>query len=203
MDNILKVSFGKKKSITSKELYQYDYGQILKFIDLQLPNSYEVHFANRPFGNAIVQIGNVNGVLIPDSCLETGLTVYAWVYLHTGMSDGETVYQVTIPIIKRAQPSSEEVTPSQQSTIEQALAALEANVTSSAESASTCSAAVTDAQVARDKAQTYMEVTEGYKNTAQSILQQIQNSTGLGYITIGSTQLTEQDLIKLLDLLEN
>ena len=203
MTNILKVAFNGAKAITSRPLYQYDYGQVLKFIDLNLPVTYEVHFANRPFGDAIIQIGNSGGVLIPDSCLESGLTVYAWVYLHTGADDGETVYQVTIPIIKRAQPSSEEVTSTQQSTIEQALAALEVNVTNSAESASACSTAVTDTQAARDKTRTYMEITEGYKNTAQSILQQIQNSADLGYITIGSTQLTEQDLIKLLSLLEN
>jgi len=40
-----------------------------------------------------------------------------------------------------------------------------------------------------------MEYTEGYKNTAANILAQIQHSTDLGYITIGSTRLTETNLI--------
>ena len=46
MNNILEVKFGHKNNITSRSLYQYDYGQKLKFLDLELPTSYEVHFAN-------------------------------------------------------------------------------------------------------------------------------------------------------------
>ena len=201
MSNVLKVSFGKKRTTTSKELYQYDYGQILKFIDLSLPDSYEVHFANRLYGDATIQIGDEDGVAIPDAYLETGLTIYAWVYLHTTVEDGETAYAVTIPVAKRAQPTNDEPTQVQQSTIEQALAALEVNVTATNNAVTTCQSAVTDAQAARDGAQAYMQSAESYKNTSQSILSQIQNSTNLGYITIGSTRLTEEDLIRLLNLL--
>ena len=53
MSNILKVKFGKETKIKTKPLYQYDYGQILKFLDLELPYSFEVHFSNYEHGTSI------------------------------------------------------------------------------------------------------------------------------------------------------
>ena len=53
------------------ELWQYDYGQILKFDGLELPDAYEVHFSNQPLtGETITQIGNADGVTIPDQFLQ-------------------------------------------------------------------------------------------------------------------------------------
>ena len=107
------------------ELWQYDYGQILKFDGLELPDAYEVHFSNQPLtGETITQIGNADGVTIPDQFLQSGEAVYAWVYLHTGEDDGETEYMVTIPVSKRPEPSDEQPTPVEQSAIDQAIAAL-------------------------------------------------------------------------------
>ena len=40
MSNILKVKFGKETKIVTKQLYPYDYGQVLKFLDLPLPSAY-------------------------------------------------------------------------------------------------------------------------------------------------------------------
>ena len=107
------------------ELWQYDYGQILKFDGLELPDAYEVHFSNQPLtGETITQIGNADGVTIPDQFLQSGEVVYAWVYLHAGEDDGETEYMVTIPVSKRPEPSDEQPTPVEQSAIDQAIAAL-------------------------------------------------------------------------------
>lgn len=47
-----------------------------------------------------------------------------------------------------------------------------------------------------------MDETERFKIATESAWNQIQNSTQLGFITIGSTQLTEAKLIKLLELVE-
>lgn len=101
-DNILRIAFKHERRIESRPLYQYDYGQVLKFIDLELPYSYEVHFSNYEKGSSITQLGNENGVAIPDSLLTSGLPVYAWLYLHTSNADGETEYMVKIPVYKRA-----------------------------------------------------------------------------------------------------
>jgi hypothetical protein len=76
----------------------------------------------------VKQVGNVNGVQIPDEMLTSGQNVYAWVFLHTGEDDGETMYAVTIPVQQRPKPTEEEPTPVQQGLIEQAIAALNAGV---------------------------------------------------------------------------
>lgn len=116
-DNILRIAFKGKTEITTSPLYQYDYGQILKFIDISLPANYEVHFSNYEKGTAITNVGNINGVAIPDTFLQTGLPIYVWIYLHTGLNDGETEYRLTIPVNKRAQPSNEEPTQEQQDSV--------------------------------------------------------------------------------------
>lgn len=109
----------------ASEAWQYDYGQVLQFDGIDLPEAYQVHFSNKPMtGETITQIGTADGVSVPDQFFQSGETVYAWVYLHEGEDDGETVYMVTIPVKKRPQPSDEVPTPEEQSAIDQAIAAL-------------------------------------------------------------------------------
>lgn len=126
MSNIVTAKFCSDQTRAwTDELWQYDYGQILKFSGLELPDAYEVHFSNQPLtGETITQIGNADGVTIPDQFLQSGEVVYAWVYLHAGEDDGETEYMVTIPVSKRPEPSDEQPTPVEQSAIDQAIAAL-------------------------------------------------------------------------------
>lgn len=108
MSNITKIAFKRQTKIDAKPLYQYDYGQVLKFIDLSLPASYEVHFSNYERGEASVVLATSNEVAIPDVYLQSGRDIYVWIYLHTGDNDGETEYQITIPVIDRARPSNTE-----------------------------------------------------------------------------------------------
>lgn len=110
-------------------LYQYDYGQILKFEGVELPDAYEVHFSNEDTeGTAKVQIGTSDGVEIPDEYLLSGEPIYVWVFLHTGESDGETEYKTVIPVHKRSRVENVEPTPVQQDVITQTIAALNAGV---------------------------------------------------------------------------
>ena len=131
MDNITIANFGaSNRSTTTDPLFQYDYGQILKIEGLELPVAYEVHFSNSPSTKnmttaAITQIGNINGVTIPNSLLLTGKPVYAWIYLHTGLNDGETEYKITIPVYRRAQIYNPDPIPEQADVISQTIAALD------------------------------------------------------------------------------
>ena len=109
-------------------LYQYDYGQKLIITGIELPSYYEVHFSNELHGEAVTSIGDESGVDIPDAVLTSGSPIYLWLYLHETGSDGETEFQGTIPVIKRASISDVEPTPAQQNVIEQAIAALNAGV---------------------------------------------------------------------------
>ena len=61
---------------------------------------------------------------IPDSFLLAARNIYCWFYLHTGEDDGETRYEVLIPVLARAKPTGEAPTPVQQDAITQAIAAL-------------------------------------------------------------------------------
>ena len=69
-----------------------------------------MHFSNRERGNATIVLATSNEVAIPDALLQTGLNIFAWVFLHTGNDDGETEYEVTIPVIRRAAALDEEPT---------------------------------------------------------------------------------------------
>lgn len=127
--NIVTAAFGGSKVVRTRALYQWDYGQVLQFKGLALPSTYTVHFSNVGVGGtAKTMVGNADGVDIPDEYLTTGQTVYAWVYLHAGEDDGETVYAVIIPVTQRPQPTEDEPTPVQQGVIDQAIAALNAGV---------------------------------------------------------------------------
>lgn len=124
-DNVLRVVFGGICFVTSRPLYQYDYGQKLKLSGIHLPEMYEVHFSKSRSGTSVTVIGDESGVDIPDSLLETEGEVIAWVYLHTTEDDGETKYEITIPVKGRAQPTHEDPTPVQQTEIERLIALCE------------------------------------------------------------------------------
>ena len=125
-NNIVTAKFAEHQTAAwTQHLVQWDYGQVLRFEGLDLPEAYEVHFSNTPVaGETKTQIGNADGVTIPDEYLTSGESVYAFVYLHTGENDGETEYKITIPVTKRPRPSDEQPTPVEQSAIDQAIAAL-------------------------------------------------------------------------------
>ena len=134
--NIVTAVFGGSRVVRTRALYQWDYGQVLQFSGLDLPDAYTVHFSNVGVGGtAKTMVGNADGVTIPDEYLTTGQTVYAWVYLHAGEDDGETVYSVIIPVVARPKPVEDEPTPVQQGVIDQAIAALNAGVQAAQEAA--------------------------------------------------------------------
>lgn len=127
--NTVTAAFGTSKVVRTRALYQWDYGQVLRFAGLDLPEAYTVHFSNQGVGGeAKTMVGNADGVSIPDEYLTTGQAVYAWVYLHAGADDGETVYAVVIPVVARPKPTEDAPTPQQQGLIDQAIAALNAGV---------------------------------------------------------------------------
>ena len=129
--NIVHATFGSIREAITRAIHQYDYGQVLRFVGITLPPTYEVHFSNSKTGTARTAIGDENGVTIPEYYTQSGADIYAWVYLHTGQNDGETVYTVRIPVKPRAQPSDEAPTPVEQSAITQAIAALNGAVEAS------------------------------------------------------------------------
>ncbi|MCC2228128.1 hypothetical protein [Blautia fusiformis] len=74
------------------ELWQYDYGQRIQIKGLDLPETFEVHFAWKDSEKAKVVIGStVNGIStvdIPNVALEQRRTITAYIYL-SGITEGE------------------------------------------------------------------------------------------------------------------
>lgn len=121
MSNIVTALYNDTGRARTRPLYRYDYGQVLKIYGTTLPETYEVHFSNSVRDEAVTVTGNVNGVEVPDACLMDGRPVYAWLYMHTGEDDGETVFHITIPVIDRSCPSGVAPTPVERNIAQEAL----------------------------------------------------------------------------------
>lgn len=159
--NIVKASFGGLREVATAPLWQWDYGQILRITGLDLPQAFEVHFSNsRKSGETITQIGTDSQVVIPDMYLTSGADIYCFIFLHDGLTDGETEYVIKIPVRERPEPSDIEPTPEQQDVITEAIAALNTAVTQTGQdvisadaSAQAAAQSATDAQTAATQAQ--------------------------------------------------
>lgn len=95
------------------DVYQWDYGQILRIEGLKLPNMVEIHFSlQETSGEAKTRIGvtkdSATDVVIPDSFLENNgigdnYKIFAWIYI-ADKDSGSTEYKITIHIKARAKP---------------------------------------------------------------------------------------------------
>ena len=146
-DNITVVTFpGGSVTGHGEAMWQYDYGQKIQIVGLELPNPFECHLGNTPNGTASIEVGQDDMVDIPDVCLQTAGSLYIWIYLHTGSADGETVYRAQLTIKGRAKPSGDEPTPVQQDAITKAIAALSDGVDRAETAADAAEAAVENVQ---------------------------------------------------------
>ena len=126
VSNIINIEFGNMTMVETEPHYQYDYGQKVKFTDLSLPSKYEVHFSNDATqGYSYSQMGDSNGVSIPDALFQTGKPIFVFLYLHSSDNDGRTVYVAKIPVRPRAKPSDYVPTPEEQSALTRAIAAIQ------------------------------------------------------------------------------
>lgn len=152
-DNIAYAVFENSSKAVTNALWQYDYGQALQISGVELPGSFEVHFCNRGNNSTITQIGQNSQVSIPDEFLTNPTWIDAYIFLHSGLNDGETVYLISIPVSARPMPTDDEPTPEEQSAITQAIAALNAGVDaaeqSATESAESAAAALESEQAAK------------------------------------------------------
>ena len=178
--NILTATFkpGARVCTPDKKGVQYDYGQVLKIAGLDLPEAFEVHFANTGDTTTITQIAQNGVVEIPDQFFRSSKQINAFIFLHDGETDGETEYKITIGVLPRPAISDEEPTPEEQSAITQAIAALqsavahtaqsETNAAASAESAATsASEAAVSAQNAADSETTAGEAAQAAQQSAE------------------------------------
>lgn len=110
MENrIVTAVFKGSKNTKVSDVWQWDYGQILRIQGLNLPTAVEVDFAVAGASESIPRIGTtkdgVTDVVIPDSLIETGNNLVAYIYLRDSGS-GNTEYQIDMIVTKRAKPEA-------------------------------------------------------------------------------------------------
>ena len=95
------------KSITTKKVMQWDYGQVLSIKGLDLPKAVEIHFCVYTDSTTIPVVGittdDHTDVEIPDGLLRQDRELRAYVYV-ADMEQGKTVRTVNIPIQSRQKP---------------------------------------------------------------------------------------------------
>jgi len=97
------------ETVTVQGLTQWDKGQKLKITGLAtLPATFQVHFSNTTTVEAIVMMGSATGgvgtVDIPNSLLEDGLDIRAWIYV-TDAEGSETIKTILMPVAERTKPA--------------------------------------------------------------------------------------------------
>ena len=129
MENKIVTAIFKDSTHTKvSDVWQYDYGQILRIQGLDLPTAVEVDFAVAGASESIARIGTtkdgVTDVVIPDSLIETGNNLVAYIYLRDSAS-GNTEYQIDMLVTKRAKPEAYD-TPEDKELFGQAIEAVNA-----------------------------------------------------------------------------
>lgn len=146
MDNVIKAYFYSGNIARTNTVFQYNRGMILKFMDVDLPATYRVDFANSLTGQSKTCVGTADGVIVPLEMMAKGCTVYAWAVIANEDST-VTVYQAMIPISPRAEPTDEAPNAEQQQVIDQLIAAMNQAVEQTGadvESANVAAAAAAD-----------------------------------------------------------
>lgn len=99
-DNIIKIGFEEYCKVEAPPLYQYDKGQMLKFLDVS--DGAQVEFSNEDHERAEPYIVKDSQVAIPDFLLEENSPIVAYIKVVNGNSE-TTIKTITIPIISRQQ----------------------------------------------------------------------------------------------------
>ena len=154
---------------TIGEITEEDYGIVFQMPDLDLPTAYQVDFSNKlASGTALTVVGNSDGALIPQSLMDSGKDVYAFLY-YVGDSFGKTTHVWRINNNRRAGRGHPAPDPEQQSVIDATIAALNNAVEATAADAEQTASDAARAEAARDRAETAANSAEASAtNAAQS-----------------------------------
>lgn len=131
------VKFGRERTARKSGLYQYDYGQILRVSDLELPEYVTVDFSlTDTRGSAETRVGKTTDgcleVQIPNELLKNHVSVnteYYMIYVYIYVSDetsGNTVYKVILQVKTRSKPSDIGTDPEDKKLLDEAVNAVNA-----------------------------------------------------------------------------
>jgi len=177
-----------------------DYGLYLLIEGLELPSTYEVDFSNSEHnGTSVTMIGNADGVLIPSQFISSGKDVFAFLY-HVGDNYGRTVFKFRIPNKLRPDRTDEQPTPEQESTIDQAINALNTAVAQTAQDVIDADASAQSASESAEQAQESARTAGLYSDTAQTYANSAEISANSASTSAtASAQSAEQSAINSAD----
>ena len=145
-----------------------DYGLYLKIEGLELPATYEVDFSNSEHnGTSVTMIGNADGVLIPRQFIDSGKDIFAFLY-HVGADYGRTIFKFRIPNKLRPDRTDEQPTPEHESTIDQAINALNNAVAQTAQDKVDADASAQSASADAERAEQARDTAEGFASVAST-----------------------------------
>ena len=203
---IIKGVVGGGRYTVTAPIVKEDYGLYLKIEGLELPSTYEVDFSNSEHnGTSVTMIGNSDGVLIPHQFIDTGKDVFAFLY-HVGVDFGRTVYKFRIPNKLRPDRTNEQPTPEQQSTIDQAIAALNNAVEQTAQdvidanaSAQSASDSADRAEIAEQDAENAADVAHEYADRAETSASQASASATVSAQSASQSAQIKSDVEGMVD----
>lgn len=196
MENKIVTAIFKDSTHTKvSDVWQYDYGQILRIQGLNLPTAVEVDFAVAGSSESIARIGTtkdgVTDVVIPDSLIETGNNLVAYIYLRDAES-GNTEYQIDMLVTKRAKPEAYD-TPEDKELFGQAIEAVNAAADRAEKAGKTAQEAATKTgQDAEQTAQDRVEVAKMVE-TVTDISEQVKKVEDLSNKAQAAATKTEAD----------
>ena len=163
------------------EIWQWNYGQILRIQGLNLPRAVEIHFSIDSISKTRIgtTTDGVTDVAIPDSVLEHSGRVKVYLYMHTGSDDGETEYVINIPVKARAEPESYDAD-DDMNALREAIALLQDDLEQTAgakaeaiQAAENAEQAKTDAEAAKDAAEQAKTDAEAAKESVEDTVTEI------------------------------
>lgn len=118
---IIKGVVGGGRYTVTAPITQWDYGYIFVPEIENLPATYRLDFSNDEYqGTAYPVYCGADGGEVPQSLIDTGKDIFVWLF-YIGEDYGKTAYKWRIPNKLKPKNEEEEPTPSQQSSIDQAI----------------------------------------------------------------------------------
>ena len=172
VSRVIEVSFGGGSIAYAKvdTAYFYNNGIIFKPTDIELPTSYQVHWADSPQASSTLEtIGTAEGAPIPDDLWNRSRVIYGWIYLHPTEDSGVTAYEIRIyKNVRAGLPDGTDPTPAEQSTIDQLISALNSAVEQTGEDVESASQSAQSAESAKTAAESARDTAGEYANDAES-----------------------------------
>lgn len=172
VSRVIEVSFGNETVVyvNIDTAYYYNDGVIIKPTDGDLPDTYQVHWADSPESNTTLEtIGTSEGVPIPDELWGRSKVIYGWFYLHPTEDSSVTYKEIRIYKSARAGlPDGTEPTPSEHSTIDQLISAMNTAADSAEQNADSASSDADRAETARNEAESYATAAQTSASNAEA-----------------------------------